>query len=338
MSFGFRTFPDFQHLTEAPIRMTLRVNCGTIQKMKFAAPDLDSLLDAWATSTDLRARAEAHNIAFEERLDRDRLDALEKSVPGPCLDYKDLRRYLSDFVTTYVEVAEPHVPPTFRTENSGASMTQPSPEQKLVRLENVTLHITNTGRTLAELERSLASTDPVEKATLEDFLGQWNLARDNRPTFAAFKDELRSECGDAAWPDKLRDRLGLAHYGVAGGPLDVALMEYTVEEVHPEACRSPDIAYPFCVPTFLDSTPSSQFFPTPKELPAGAPMALFEIWSDEQLIAEVLHSRLTYHADHIVKLGQIVTDGPMADFKSVRNNHLAVLQLAAVRDDFGEEL
>lgn len=340
MSFGFRTFPDFQHLTEAPIRMTLRVNSGTIQKMKFAAPDLDSLLDAWATSTDLRARAEAHNIAFEERLDRDRLDALEKSVPGPCLDYKDLRRYLSNFVTTYVEVAEPHVPPTFRTENSGASMTQPSPEQKLVRLENVTRHLdpANPDLTLAALERSLASTDPAEKAVLDDFLDQWNRARNNRPTFAAFKDQLLFEIGDAEWPHKLRDRLGLAHYGVAGGPLDVALMEYTVEEVLTEAGRSPDIAYPFCVPTFLDSRPSSRFFPTPKELPAGAPMALFEIWSDEQLIAEVLHSRLTYRRHHIAKLGQIATDGPMADFKSVRNNHLAVLQLAAVRDDFGEDL
>ena len=306
--------------------------------MNFADPDLGLLLDESVTSTDLRARAEAHNIAFEERLDRIRLDALEKSIHGPCSDYGDLRRALTNFVTTYVEVAEPHVPPTFRTENSGASMTQPSPEQSLVRLENVTRHIANTGRTLADLERSLASTDPTEEATLEDFLDQWNRARNNSPTFAAFKDQLLFEIGDAEWEHKLRDRLGLAHYSAAGGPLDVVLMEYTVEAVLTEAGRSPDIAYPFCVPTFLDSRPSSQFFPTPKELPAGAPMALFEIWSDEQLIAEVLHSRLTYRRHHIAKFGQIATDGPMADFKSVRNNHLAVLQLAAVRDDFGEEL
>ena len=106
--------------------------------MNFADPHLDSLLNAWAASTDLRARAEAHNIAFEERLDRIRLDDFESSVPGPCSDYEDLRRYLSDFVTTYVEVAEPHVSPPFRTGSSGASMTQPSPEQTLGRLENVT--------------------------------------------------------------------------------------------------------------------------------------------------------------------------------------------------------
>ena len=306
--------------------------------MNFADPHLDSLLDAWVTSTDLRARAEAHNIAFEERLDRIRLDALKNSIHGPCPEYRDLKRHLFDFVTTYVEVAEPHVPPTFRTGNSGASMTQPSPEQVLVRIENVTRRLANAGLTMAELEQSLASTVPAEVATLEDFLDRWNLARDSRPIFAAFKDEVRSEIGDAAWPDKLRDRLGLAHYSAVGGPLVVALMEYTVEEVLMEAARSPDIASPFCVPTFLDSKPSSQFFPTPKELPAGAPMALFEIWSDEELVAEVLHSRLTYRRHHIAKLGQIVTDGSLAEFRPIRNNHLAALQLAAVRDDFGEEL
>ncbi len=239
---------------------------------------------------------------------------------------------------TYIEVAAPHVPPTFRTENSGAGMTQPSPEQKLVRMENITRHLANAGLTLAALELSFASTDPAEKATFEDFLDRWNLVRDDRPMFASFEDELLSEFGDAAWPQKLRDRLGLAHYGVAGGPLAVALMEYTVEEVLTEASRSPEIAYPYCVPTFLDSRPSSQFFPTPKELPSGAPMALFEIWSEEQLLAEVLHSRLTYREHHVVKLGEIVLDGPTADFRTVRNNHLAALQLAAVRDDFGEEL
>lgn len=306
--------------------------------MNFANPDLGSLLDAWATSFNLRARAEAHNIAFEERLDRNRLDAFERSVPGACSDYEDLRRALTDFVATYVQVAGSHVPTAFMAGNSGTSMTQPSLEQKLVRLEDLTGHLANTGLTLADLERSHVATEPAERATLEDFLDRWNLARDNRPTFAAFKDELLFEIGDAEWPRKLRDRLGLADYGAAGGPLIVALMEYSVEDVLTEAASTTEIAYPFCVPTFLDSRPNSQFFPTPKELPVGAPMALFEIWSDDDLIAEVLHSRLTYDRHHITKLGEIALDGPAADFKTVRNNQLAVLQLATVRDDFGEEL
>jgi len=81
-----------------------------------------------------------------------------------------------------------------------------------------------------------------------------------------------------------------------------------------------------------------QFFPTPRELAAGAPMALFVIWSDEALIAEVLHSRLTYRRHHIISFGEITLDVPEVDFRTLRNNHLAALQVAAVRDDFGEEL
>ena len=266
------------------------------------------------------------------------MDTFERSVKRPCTNHMDLRRQLSDFVTTYMEVATPHVPETFRTPNSGASMGPKSPEQKLIRIDNITRHLANGGLTLTDLAESHSSTDPAVSAKLEVFLDQWNLARDNRPMFAAFKDQLWPEINDAAWPHKLRDRLGLPHYGVGGGPLTVALMEYTVDEVLGEAAGSPDIASPFCVPTFLDAKPSSQFFPTPKELPAGSPMALFMIWSDDELIVEVLHSRLTYRRHHIAKLGEIALDGPEVDFKTMRNNHLAALQVAAVRDDFGEEL
>lgn len=306
--------------------------------MNFADPDLSALRDAWAASPDLRERAEAHNIAFEERLDQHRVDAFERSVKRPCTNHMDLRRQISEFVTTYMEVAIPHVPETFRTPNSGPSMGPISPEQKLVRIENITGHLANSGLTLTDLAESHSSTDPAVSAKLEVFLDQWNLARDSRPTFAAFKDQLWPEINDAAWPHKLRDRLGLAHYGVGGGPLSVALMEYAVDEVLREAVGSPDIAHPFCVPTFLDAKPSSQFFPTPKDLPAGAPMALFEIWSDDDLIAEVLHSRLNYRRHHIKMFGEITVDGPEVDFRIMRNDHLAALQVAAVRDDFGEEL
>ena len=263
---------------------------------------------------------------------------IEASLSAPCTDHGDLRRQLTEFVTTFIEVAAPHVPPTFHIQNGGASMGAISPEQKLVRIEDITRHLPSGRPTLIELANSLASSDPAVSATSETFLDQWNLARDNRPTFAAFKDELRPEIGDPAWPEKLRDRLGLAHYSAAGGPLIVALMEYTVDDVLTEAARSPEITYPYCIPTFLDSRPSCRFFPTPKDLPAGAPMALFEIGSDEELIAEVLHSRLSYRRHHIAKLGEITSDGPMLDLQAVRNNHLTALRLAAARYDFGEEL
>ena len=316
----------------------LWANSGAMQTMNFTDPELSTLLDAWAASPDLRERAEGHNIVFEERLDQHRLDSFEHSLSTPCSDHVDLKRKLNDFFETYFRVTAPNVPPTFQSQNTGASMGPLSPEQKLVRIEDITGVISNSRYSLADLDRSLSSADPAVSALLEMFLDQWNLARDRRPTFAAFKDQLWPEINDAAWPHKLRDRLGLADYGVAGGPLSVALMEYTVDEVLGEAADSPDIAHPFCVPTFLDARPNSRFFPTPKDLPAGAPMALFEIWSDEDLIAEVLHSRLSYRRHHIKMFGEITVDGPEVDFRTLRNNHLAALQVAAVRDDFGEEL
>jgi len=237
----------------------LWANSEAMEKMNFADPRLGALLHAWAASPDFRERAGAHNIVFEERLDQHRLDAFERSLSTPCSHHGDLRRKLNEFFETYFRVSAPDVPPTFQSQNSGARMGPLSPEQKLVRIEDITGVLSNNGYSLVDLDRSLSSGDPAVSATLDEFLDLWNFARDSRPTFAAFKDQLWPEINDAAWSHKLRDRLGLAHYGAGDGPLSVALMEYTVDEVLGEAADSPDIAHPFCVPTFLDAKPSSQF-------------------------------------------------------------------------------
>ena len=147
--------------------------------MNFTDPKLRSLLDAWAALTDLRERAEAHNIAFEERLDRHRLDFFEGSLKEPCVDHEDLRGQLIEFVKTYNEVDPPHVPQTFGTGNRGASMAPMSPEQKMLRVEDITGELANAGLTLADLEQSVSSTDPAVSAKLEVFLDQWDRARDN---------------------------------------------------------------------------------------------------------------------------------------------------------------
>lgn len=304
--------------------------------MDFADASLTKLLQGWALSTDIDERSEAHNIHFEERLNRARLVAFEHQMTTPCVDYSHLRDELSNFVRTYVEVALPNVPATFNADVT--ALLLPSPEQKLVRIENITRHLANTGLKVEDLEKSLTSAKPVKSAVADMFVESWNLARDARPSFAAFRDQLITEIEDVDWPHKLRDRLGLSHFNTGGGPLDVALVEYTVEEVIEESKRSAAIVQPFTLPTFLDMKPNSQFFPVPKELPAGAPMALFEIWSDEQLIAELLHARITYRRQHIVKIGRIDTSSPLVAKQVLRNTHLSALQLASDREDFGKEL
>ena len=49
-------------------------------------------------------------------------------------------------------------------------------------------------------------------AALDQFLLNWNQQRDNRPAFAAFYDEVQTECESDDWPHLLRDRLGLGFY------------------------------------------------------------------------------------------------------------------------------
>jgi len=304
--------------------------------MNFLDAGFGPLLANWAASTDPHERAEAQNIRFEERLHEDRLVAFERSVASPCASYGDLRDRLADFVRKYVEVASPNVPATFGAAAS-TTMSLPSPEQKLVRIENITRHLLHDGLSLSDLGKSIESRKPSRIALAESFVERWNRARDARPTFAAFKDQLLGEIVAPDWPHRLRDRLGLPHYRTTGGPLHVALMEYSVGEVIDETRRDMAISRPFCFPTFLDMRPYSQFFPTPEELPAGAPMALFETWSDDMLIAELLHPRLTYKRQHILKVGTITVDPPLVAIDTLRDSHKMVLQLASEREDFGEE-
>ena len=56
------------------------------------------------------------------------------------------------------------------------------------------------------------------------------------------------------------------------------------------------------------------------------------------LLAEMLHLRLTYRLEHIARLGTISKPPAPHDLKDLRNNHLSALQIASNRDDFGEEI
>ena len=68
---------------------------------------------------------------------------------------------------------------------------------------------------------------------VHSFFDAWNQRRDARPAFAAFYDEVQQESDEDDWPHALRDRLGLGHYGQAGGAsLPVALMRYSLADVY----------------------------------------------------------------------------------------------------------
>jgi hypothetical protein len=67
-------------------------------------------------------------------------------------------------------------------------------------------------------------------------------------------------------------------------------------------------------------------------------MGLFVLLSPDDLVAELLHPRLTYTGDNIAKIGVISSGLPGSDFKDVRNAHLWALRIEANRDTYGVEL
>ncbi len=67
-------------------------------------------------------------------------------------------------------------------------------------------------------------------------------------------------------------------------------------------------------------------------------MSLAAIDSEDDLLAEMLHVRLTYRREHLIQVGAIRRPPALHDLKELRNHHLLALQIASDRDDFGEEI
>ena len=302
--------------------------------MRFADPALRASLDTWRGSTEVRERAAADNIWFEERVSHTRLRAFEDVVnsadaPDPLPDRQTW------YWKRFVRDGDP-VPDTFAIafEPAWLGPGPLEPFQPIVRLEDLRTPLENQGLDLAALQTALRK-DQV--AVLDRFVTSWNDARDARPAFAAWKDQVLDELAEPDWPDRLRDRLGLAHYDPTAGPIPVVLMEYTVQDVLNEA-NALGLTQAFTAPTVLDTGPWPYFFPAPKELPYGRAMPLSPLWDDNQLLAEMLHVRLTYSRNHIATFGEVRRRPAAFDLKELRNHHLLSLWLASDRYDFGEEI
>lgn len=297
--------------------------------MRFADPGRDAALTEWRAHPDRRDRAEADNIWFEEQVSeprRHRFEALAPAAPSPAA----LRAWHVDYWKTYIQTSDPD---TFRRD---LRPTRPGPwpldaDQRIVRLESVRPDVLNeAGMTLADL---LAAHSGHDTAVLDLFLQRWNVKRDGRPAFAAWKDEMLDELRAPDWPDRFRDRLGLAHYDPSSArPIPVILMEYDVSTVLRAAAGRDTI----CIPTVLDSGPSPWFFPSPAGLAYGRSMDISE--HDPQLRSELLHVPVAYAHDHIARIGEIAAPVTAPPMQQLRNRHLAALRTAARNPAFGQEM
>lgn len=307
---------------------------GADAEMNFIDPQLESALVGWRQMGDVKERSAADNIHFEQRVSAARQQKFEGEAVG-SVNAASLRKAHIDYWKTFV-VVDDGIPDTFEATLTPADLGNIDETQKIVRIESLVRPLQAHGITFEELKKVY---DNNEAAVVEGFLRVWNQSnlRDSRPAFAAFKDEVREDLARADWPSRLRDRLGLAHYDCAAGPIPVSLMEYSVAEVIALAAAK-GVPSPFAAPTVLDSGPWPFFFPSPPELCCGRTMALYEVADDKDLLAELLHFRMTYKLEHLVRLDEIRVAPRAFDLRRLRNHHLFALHVACGRDSYGEEI
>jgi hypothetical protein len=286
-------------------------------------------------SADAETRCELDNIWFEERVNTSRQRAFEEEI-GEVETWEDLRKRHADYYETFVKVGDGSLPHTFMTEFIVRDLSRIDEKQKVVRIESIARPLSASAISLDRLQKALAGD---EHDIIDLFLRTWNDSsmRDARPAFASLKSAVVEDLDEPDWPERLRDRLDLAHYKAASRPEPIALMEYRVEEIV-GAAKLAGGACALTAPTVLDSRPWPHFFPAPTELDCGRAMALLEIDSDENLVIELLHMRLTYRREHIMKLGEIRHPARSIALARLRNHHLMALRLASERYEFGEEM
>jgi hypothetical protein len=302
--------------------------------VRFGDLALQAALEAWRLNPCVRERAAVDNAWFEERVSAKRLATFEAEARGATTQ-EELRRRHIDYWKTFVTVSE-DIPHSFQSALDPADLGSGIIDeyQQIVRVEALWRPLGKWGEAFEKLQEAFNGKD---NAVLRGFLEQWNNSnvRDHRPVFAVWRDEVLDEIKADDWAEQLRNRMGLAHYTVEKGPIPVALMEYTVREVKAEAGG---VACMFTAPTALDTEPWPYFFPAPQNVPYGRAMALTPIGDEKQLLAEMLHTRITYRPHHIVRLGLINHPYKVHDLKDLRNTHLLAVRIASGREDFGEEI
>ncbi len=312
--------------------------------------DLNAYLDqVIRKSIDPEERAQAENFLWDERPPAAGIDLYRNFVnTGPVTDLDDWTDRHRNYVSEHLEIAPdaPEAPWAFRAANDANRLRLIDSRLYLIRVEEASWPCSLIGISTTELGQHIQkfhAGDPAAKDLLERFIATWNSKRDQRPQFATTELEVKEilDSGERDWAEQLRDRLGLGHYSPlpGGPPEEILVMRYTVAEVL--AAAGSALGHP-AIPTVLDSPLSCYFFPSPIPAPTagdnpyyGHTVNLAPVVSENayQIGVELLHPRLDYRPEHLLRLGVIARPVTMP-LEQARRFHLPWLQLASDRDDF----
>ncbi|SMF96151.1 hypothetical protein SAMN02949497_3536 [Methylomagnum ishizawai] len=171
-------------------------------------------------------------------------------------------------------------------------------------------------------------------------LGLWQKSLALRPVYATYWEDMSdlfsadSTLDQSDWADQMRDRLGLAHLdpGERGGPIDVLIFRYAIEELPP--IRQWHNCAPLMPPTVLDGAFSTAFCPAPASRETGH---VVHLEGDDALLRrEVMHPAMDYHAKHLWRIGQVRKPVRLEDLPSARAIHLAGIRSKCKCPDYAE--
>ena len=315
--------------------------------MNPTSPPLPTLLENLVACGDPLCCAYGHNYLFEECVSTDRQKGYEEILNLSSAELRTWRDRHRDYLFRNVYVSRGRVPETFTALNANAQLRGLDTAQWVVRLERFDEVLDGLQIDLAAVADQLAALHgengkrQAARAFLEEVCRHWNgeVRRQARPTFGAFFDDVEAEVIAGDWPNRLRNRLGLAHYHVptGGQPIAIALMRYRVEDVLTATGGSEPEA--FAVPTVLDSEINAHFFPAPRQIGFGRTLDLEPDGNCERLVSEILHRRIEYVPDHFLKVGWVTTPIPPhatgAALSRLRNGHLFCLRYESGLESFG---
>ena len=179
-----------------------------------------------------------------------------------------------------------------------------------------------------------------ERLLLDDMLEKWVSFLDLRPVYAAFWEDVAELFpGSAAedqpgWANRLRDRMGLAHFNPSARlreRIRVIVFIYPVEML--PTLRTDRNRRPIVPPTVLDGRHSAAFCPAPRGSQIGSTVDLGA--SRPLPRREVLHPAIGFRSGHVFRIGEIDAPVDLALLPTVRGLHLQEIRLDSGRPEYG---
>lgn len=248
---------------------------------------------------------------------------------------------------------EKYCPETFRHVDSFDEFGAADPNLYLIRVERAD-HISrlaglNSVNELLELARKVEDLNSSRKEAninqttregqlLNSILEVWSRSLDMRPIWAGFWENFGELFGSEpasdsdAWPDELRDRLGLYHldpFALSVAEIPILVFRYPVKLL--PRLKANRTLRPITVPSVLDSRFGEAFCPAPSGRPYGFTIYLGQ--RDYRPQREILHPPMQFRPEHLFRVGVVKRRLP-SDLSAARSLHLLWLRLETNRPDY----